>query len=204
MGLKDPVFSFASFYGALFVISWFFQTEVCSSSRCSRKTVIIIICRERNVPFCCNNSELKDGLCIECSPGFISVDGEPCKKCPIGRYGRKCIKRCSCKRNRCNNVHGCVDINHSSTETSSGGSTEIFKVTTVNSIITSTYNGYSEQIENSTASTYSFIKTSELKSTTSQNSEKRTIGTVKNSNEAKSLNRAKMLIFVYVNKIRKI
>ncbi|XP_052078226.1 uncharacterized protein LOC127716148 isoform X3 [Mytilus californianus] len=138
---------------------------------------------ERNVPFCCNNSELKDGLCIECSPGFISVDGEPCKKCPIGRYGRKCIKRCSCKRNRCNNVHGCVDINHSSTETSSGGSTEIFKVTTVNSIITSTYNGYSEQIENSTASTYSFINTSEHEPTVSQNRKKRTQETVKLSQQ---------------------
>ncbi|VDH97399.1 Hypothetical predicted protein [Mytilus galloprovincialis] len=82
---------------------------------------------------------------------------------------------------RCNNVHGCIDITHTSTETSSGGSSEIFTVTTVSSIITSTYKGYSEQTENSTdlASTYSVINTSEHETTVFQNRKKRTQETVK-------------------------
>ncbi|XP_052078228.1 uncharacterized protein LOC127716148 isoform X4 [Mytilus californianus] len=138
----------------------------------------------KRVKFCCNNSEEKDGKCIKCRVGFISIDGEPCKPCPYGSYDRKCYKICMCTKNqRCNNVYGCIDIYHTSTETRNDRSSEILKVTTVNMLITHSYSGYSEQIENSTASTYSFIKTSELKSTTSQNSEKRTIGTVKNSNE---------------------
>ncbi|CAC5382802.1 unnamed protein product [Mytilus coruscus] len=138
----------------------------------------------KRVKFCCNNSEEKDGKCIKCSVGFISIDGEPCKPCPYGTYDQKCYKICVCTKNQmCNNVYGCIDIYHTSTETSNDGSSEIFKVTTVNMLITHSYSGFSELIENSTASTYSFINTSEPAWTTSQNREEQTLGTVKNSYE---------------------
>ncbi|XP_071128053.1 uncharacterized protein [Mytilus edulis] len=88
------------------------------------------------------------------------------------------------KNQRCNNVIGCIDIYQTSTETSNAGSSAIFKVTTVNSIFTNSYGGYSEPIETSNASTYLFMNASEPVTTTYRNREGQTHNThVKSNNE---------------------
>ncbi|XP_052076473.1 uncharacterized protein LOC127714451 [Mytilus californianus] len=62
---------------------------------------------------CCDNHETKNGLCVECTTGFISDMGEPCQQCGIGLYGRKCGDICKCNAYEiCNHVIGCLNFTY--------------------------------------------------------------------------------------------
>ncbi|XP_063400037.1 uncharacterized protein LOC134684663 [Mytilus trossulus] len=60
--------------------------------------------------FCCNNHELKNGRCVECTAGYMSSGyGKPCEPCRSNRFGPKCGYGCNCSPSqRCDPVMGCV------------------------------------------------------------------------------------------------
>ncbi|VDI31165.1 Hypothetical predicted protein [Mytilus galloprovincialis] len=65
----------------------------------------------REVRYCCANSELKNGQCVECKIGFYTEAGGSCKPCNTNYYGYKCIEYCICRQNQiCDNVFGCIDV----------------------------------------------------------------------------------------------
>ncbi|XP_052076452.1 protein draper-like isoform X2 [Mytilus californianus] len=77
----------------------------CSNGICFRFTKNLI------KQFCCDNFELRDGICVECEHGFSSFDGKLCKPCQEGFYGRKCFNRCICRTiERCDSVEGCLRV----------------------------------------------------------------------------------------------
>ncbi|XP_052059128.1 uncharacterized protein LOC127699806 [Mytilus californianus] len=64
--------------------------------------------------YCCDNRVRKNGICVECDDGYIPHDGESCKPCEDGFYGRKCALPCDCSSEmRCDNVQGCITIKDS-------------------------------------------------------------------------------------------
>ncbi|XP_076072040.1 uncharacterized protein LOC143043744 [Mytilus galloprovincialis] len=75
------------------------------------------ICFRRNSnnvlkEYCCDNYELKHGVCIKCEIGTTSIDGNGCALCPNMTYGERCSNDCKCSSmERCHKKHGCIDTN---------------------------------------------------------------------------------------------
>ncbi|XP_065934896.1 uncharacterized protein [Magallana gigas] len=63
---------------------------------------------------CCSNSEEKNDMCVECSPGFRGYNCA--EKCLKDYFGGKCNIRCSCNETQiCHHVCGCLqrlDLNY--------------------------------------------------------------------------------------------
>ncbi|CAC5423674.1 unnamed protein product [Mytilus coruscus] len=56
-------------------------------------------------------SNLKNDTNSECDIGFTSVNGDNCKTCNDGNYGKSCKELCNCStEQRCDHVIGCVAI----------------------------------------------------------------------------------------------
>ncbi|XP_052064803.1 uncharacterized protein LOC127704707 [Mytilus californianus] len=67
--------------------------------------------------YCCSYFQEKNGKCVACEVGFISRFGSPCLPCNQNSYGERCIHKCKCsKDDRCDNVVGCVQKLHSTTQ----------------------------------------------------------------------------------------
>ncbi|XP_052076342.1 uncharacterized protein LOC127714322 [Mytilus californianus] len=58
--------------------------------------------------YCCDNYEDINGTCVACTDGYISDNGEACRPCTKGLYGRKCGEVCACEKfQECNHKEGC-------------------------------------------------------------------------------------------------
>lgn len=89
-GYKLKLRESITFLCALFVIENWYNTFLKNNKLCKHIEKPVHTLRVSNSMFF---------LISDCSIGFVSVDGEPCKACPEGRYGRKCISICTCKVN---------------------------------------------------------------------------------------------------------
>ncbi|CAG2212478.1 unnamed protein product [Mytilus edulis] len=82
----------------------------CSSAKTTKSPECFRSGRDGIRTFCCNNHELKNGRCVECTAGYMSSGyGKPCEPCRSNRYGPKCGYGCNCSPSqRCDPVMGCV------------------------------------------------------------------------------------------------
>ncbi|XP_071126783.1 uncharacterized protein [Mytilus edulis] len=86
-------------HSLMFILIDLFSYTLCKSGECYN-----------NGRFCCDNFEMREGICRKCRLGYASLHKQSCLPCPNNTYGKRCAETCACTvHERCDHVKGCTN-----------------------------------------------------------------------------------------------